>query len=254
MKVRLLPSTTGGSPQQYLTTFLVNDTVAIDAGSIGFSESLEEQRRVRDIFISHTHVDHLASLPVFLENTYTPTPDCVRVYGSAAVLQCLRKDVFNNRLWPDFIGLSKSLPPFLDVETLVSGRPVEASGVRVTPVDVNHVVPTHGFVVEQGETTVVVAGDTGPTDELWRVARATGNLRAVFLECSFSDSLGWLADETLHLTPSRLQRELDKLPRGIPVFVVHVKSFCRDDVVRELRAIGDDRIQLCTPGKVYEFR
>ncbi|MGE3165420.1 MAG: MBL fold metallo-hydrolase [Planctomycetota bacterium] len=253
MRVQLLPSSTADPAQQFLTSFLIDERVAIDAGAIGFAGSIEEQRRIQDVFISHSHIDHMASLPVFLENTYSPTPDCVRVHGSRAVIECLRNDVFNNRLWPDFITLSKSCPPFLEVREIEAGKPLAVGGLMITPVEVNHVVPTHGFIVARGDAAVVFAGDTGPTDEIWRRATEVGRLCAVFLECSFPESLGWLADETRHLTPSRFARELAKLPTSVPVYAVHIKSFCRDEVIAELHALGDERIHICQPGKVYEF-
>ena len=56
MKAMLLPSALAAEPYQYLTTFLVNGTVAIDAGSLGLCGSPEEQSRVRHVFLTHAHM------------------------------------------------------------------------------------------------------------------------------------------------------------------------------------------------------
>ena len=52
---------------QLLSTYIVNQNVAIDAGSLGTMVPAVEQNRVSDIFLSHCHMDHVTSLPFFLE-------------------------------------------------------------------------------------------------------------------------------------------------------------------------------------------
>ena len=114
MKVTLLPSTIGGgSEHQYLSSCLINDTFAIDAGCLGFWGSPQDQARVRHVVLSHTHMDHLASLPIFVENAYEGKAECVTVHGSRAVLDCCQEHLFNEKVWPDFIALSQGDRPFL---------------------------------------------------------------------------------------------------------------------------------------------
>src|SRR5947199_2955985 len=108
VKVTLVPSSVSGNEgvqNQYLTSFLVNDTIAVDAGSLGFFGTPQQQEKVRHVLITHTHIDHTASLAIFVENAYLPTPDCPTIYGSDEVLDCLRRDIFNDRIWPDFLKL-----------------------------------------------------------------------------------------------------------------------------------------------------
>ena len=90
------------------------------------------------------------------------------IHAGAATLESLRRDVFNDRVWPDFIGMSEKGIPFVKLETLEPGRPVEAAGLRLTPMAVDHVVPTLGFLVEAPGVTVAIPSDTGPTDSFWR--------------------------------------------------------------------------------------
>ena len=66
MRVELLPSSLPPSDLQFLVSFLVNDAVAIDAGPLGLLADLDRQRRVRHVFLTHEHIDHLATLPIFL--------------------------------------------------------------------------------------------------------------------------------------------------------------------------------------------
>src|SRR5439155_26485019 len=125
-----------------------------------------------------------ASLPVFLENVYRPGVPCVTVYGNEAVLDSLRRDFFNDRVWPDFIRLSELGPPFLRLQQVRPGQTLEAGGLRVTAVAVNHTVPTLGYLFEDRAAAVAIPSDTGPTEEIWERANGLPNLKAVFLEAS----------------------------------------------------------------------
>src|SRR5262249_2817928 len=162
-----------------LTTYVVNDSVAIDAGALGLLQPVEAQARVRHVLLTHSHIDHVASLPIFLENVYTGTPDAVTVHGTEAGLGSLQRDLFNHRGRPGSPGLSRADAPFLRLSPIEPGRPVVLDGLRLTPVAVNHVVPTVGVLVEDDTTAVLFPSDTGPTEAIWDVANAAANLKAV---------------------------------------------------------------------------
>jgi ribonuclease BN (tRNA processing enzyme) len=243
VKVTLIPSSmtpSGVDQHQHLTTYLINDTLAIDAGSLGFYGSPIEQSAIRDLLISHTHADHVASLPIFIENAFDGRPDPVTIHGSRVVLDCLQSDIFNGRIWPDFIGMSATTGPvFLKINELRSGETIELQGLRITPVAVDHLVPTLGFVIDDGVSCVVVASDTGPTEEIWKVAHATTRLRAVFLEAAFPNSMTGLANISKHLTPAMFGEEARKLDRSdIDLIVVHIKPRFHDTIVQELGELG----------------
>lgn len=256
MKITLVPSSSGTPPAQapqFLTSFLLNDTVALDAGSLGFYRQAQDQARIRHVLISHTHIDHIASLPIFVENVYEGRPDCVTVYGQADVLECLRSDLFNDRVWPDFLKLSRPEAPFLRVAEITPGIPIELDGLRITPVPVDHVVPTLGFIVEDRTGAVVFSSDTGPTQELWDRANALTNLKAVFLEVTFPNELAWLAKVSKHLTPEQFGGELKKLRQPVSAFAVHLKARFRQSVAEEVLALGMPNVRLCEAGHTYTF-
>lgn len=240
-------------PWQFLTSYLINDTVAIDAGSLGFFRDPHEQARVRHILISHSHIDHIASLPIFLENAYDGGADPVTVHGSETVLHSLRTDIFNDRVWPDFIHLPNPQAPFVKLQALVPGQCVELEGLRITPVPVNHAVPTLGFIVEDPAAALVISSDTGPTEELWRFANAVPNLRAVFLEVTFPNALAPLAEESKHLTPATFGQELRKLHPAVPIIAVHIKARYYAQVVQELHALGLPDVRVARGGVTYSF-
>lgn len=257
MKVTVLPSAVapGTSASQYATSFLINDVVAVDAGCLGFVGTPQDQSRVRHILLSHSHIDHIGSLPIFLENAYEAKPDCVVVHGSADVLDSLRRDIFNGRLWPDFIGLSEQRPdaPFLKLHRMTSGEAFEIEGLRVLPVDVNHVVPTLGFVISDARGAFVIVSDTGPTDEIWRICNDTPNLRGVFLEVTFPNSMCALADVSRHLTPAMFGEEIRKLNRPVSIYAVHLKARYQDQVLAELQSLRLPDLHMVEFGLPYEF-
>jgi ribonuclease BN (tRNA processing enzyme) len=256
VKVLLLPSAVAasdGEPEQLLTTYLLNDAVAVDAGSLGFYPPAWTRHRIRHVLLSHTHFDHCASLPVFLENVYDGSADCVTVHGSADVLDTLRQDVFNDRVWPDLLRLAPPEAPFVRFSLLEPLRPVTVEGLQLTPVPVHHTVPTFAFLVQSPTTAVLLVSDTGPTEQVWEVANRTADLRAVFLEASFPDELAWLAEAAQHLTPARFAAEVAKLRRPVPLYAVHLKPRYQQQIAAQLQALGVPQLHIARPGQPYQF-
>lgn len=240
---------------QYLISYIINDTVAIDAGSLGFYSSPFEQAKIRHVFISHTHADHVASLPIFIENAYELKPECPTIHGSDIVLDSIQRDLFNNRIWPDFIALSKNNPfPFLHLSRFEAGQTIEVEGLKITAVGVNHLVPTVGYIIEQGNTCVVIPSDTGPTEEIWRLTREHPHLKAIFLEAAFPDSMARMADISKHLTPASFGAELAKLNRpDVAIYAIHIKPRFRHPIIQELNELGMPNLHIGQFNIPYEF-
>ena len=254
MRVELLPSSTGSAGLlQFSQSVLINDYTAIDAGTVGCLVPLERQQLIRDVFLSHSHLDHVCSLPFFLDNVYRPVPECPRILASSATFASLRTDVFNDRIWPDFVRLSREETPFLRLQELRAEEPVNSCGLRVTPVDLEHPVPTLGFLVDDGTACVAFITDTLPTVRVWELLASCRNLRAVFLECSFPASQCWLAEKSGHLCSVTFATELAKLRGDVPVFAWHLKPVFFEEIVSELRQLRRPMLTIAEPGRVYEF-
>lgn len=252
MRVRLLSSAVDDhTERQYATTFLIDEVLAVDAGSLGYHGSPEDQARVRNVVITHSHADHLASLPIFIENSYVPGPDCPTVWGNAQVLRCIREDLFNDRLWPDFLALSKPDDIYLRLEELANEVPVDLGDHRITPVLVSHQVQTFGFVIESKNASVVIVSDTGPTERIWEVINGLKNLQAVFVEAAFPDEQQRLATTSQHLTPSSLAEELAKIQRETRLIVVHMKPRYRDVIAAQLGNLAIPGLEIGAPGEEY---
>jgi ribonuclease BN (tRNA processing enzyme) len=254
MKIRLLGSSVpDAARRQYVSSYLINGTVGIDLGCTGFYGSPQEQEAIKHVFLTHSHTDHTASLPIFVENAWTSAGNCPTIYGSRETLDAMQKHIFNDVIWPDFIALSRNMPPFLRMCPIESEVPVQAAGLRITPVPVNHVVPTFGYVISDANSAIIFGADSGPTDRIWQVAHQTPNLRAVFLEACFSNSLTSLAKASLHLTADMFGGEVAKIPAGVKIIAIHIKVRYRDQVIRELESLGLPNLEIGQCEKDYEF-
>ena len=253
MRIRLLGSSCHDPGLQYLTSFLVDGRVALDAGSLGWGMSPAEQALVDDVFLSHTHADHLASLPIFLENVYGARPGPVRVHGSSTTLECLHRDVFNGRIWPDFVSMSGPEGPFVELVVLEDGATCRCGDVDVTSVRLSHTVPTVGFVVASEDAVVAVSSDTGPTRGFWERLRTLDRLDAVFLDVAFPDSMYDLARVSGHLTPTLALTEVEKLGRNVRTIAYHVKARYHSLVAAEIDALGEGSIEMVRINEDYVF-
>lgn len=251
MKIRYVPSALGCPELQFLTTFVINDTVAIDAGSLGLLEGPTEQASVGHVFLSHSHADHVCSLPIFVTNVIGLRSAPTVVHGHAEVLDSLRRDVFNGRVWPNFLQLDHRGTPVLVLEETGEALPIRVDGLTITPVPVNHSVPTMAYLVDDGKAAVVISTDSGPTDDLWRLAARVPHLKAVFLGASFPEEERALARAAGHLTPQLICEEVVKMPAGVPVIAVHIKPSYHAEVVRQLQALGLDRLSIGESGRTY---
>ncbi len=195
LAIRVLGPYGGSAPGYRLTTFLVNGETALDAGALTDTLPLAAQRRIRRVLLTHAHFDHIATLPFLAANLHGNLPAPIEILAPAPVLDAVRRHVFNDTTWPDFTRFPSVRRPTIRYRTLAEGRATRAGALSITPFAVNHVVPSYGYIVSANGSSVVFSGDTGPTERLWAAARRARNVKAVFLECSFSDREERLAAE-----------------------------------------------------------
>ena len=258
MKIQLLPSSfeSNGcsSPRQHLTTFVVDDRVSIDAGSLGFAVNDVQRRQVRDVVLTHAHLDHIAGLPLFIDDLFSELREPVRIHAAASVIEVLERDIFNWSIYPRFSELFNSFGPVMEYHTLMPGETAEIAHLRLKPLEVNHKVPSTGFLISDGRSTVALSGDTSEMDQFWSEIGGMDDLSALFVECAFPDELEELAETSFHMTPRRLERELQKFSvPGCPVYAVNLKPRFREETIRQLNAISFDRLEVLQVGRVYEF-
>jgi ribonuclease BN (tRNA processing enzyme) len=253
IKLKVLGCYGGSVKGRYLSCYLLNDTIVLDAGSLTHTLTLEEQLRVKHIILTHSHLDHNSGLPFFADNVFGRIDEAVVVYGTPPVVASLRKHMFNDVLWPDFSRLPSHRNPTLRFIEIHDGQPFRIDRVTLTPIPVNHITPTVGFVIRDAQNSILFTSDTGPTELVWEVANRTKNLKAIITEASFPNEEEGLARASGHMTPELLERELQKLGRRVRVLITHLKPGHRGRIARQLRSLGIRRMELLQQGKTYRF-
>jgi len=252
VKVRIVPSTRDGR-HQLLTSYLINETLAIDAGALAIGLSREEQLRLRAIVITHTHLDHTASLPFFITDLFEELQEPIALYATPSDFDALREHLFNPRMWTSLDTLRNETTELLVHRPYRSGERFTVEGLQLLPVPVTHTVLTHGMLVEDESSAVLFTSDTGATERIWQVANECAKLRAVFIDLSFPTSLTELARVSKHHSPLTLVAELEKLRSGVKFYGVHLKAPYRDRIVAEVAALAESRIEVADIGLDYEF-
>ena len=256
IKLRVLGCSGGQIPGHNLSSYLLNDSLLIDAGSTTSALNIDEQEKIENILVTHAHLDHVMNLATLSDNLFDRHSGVINVWGIADTISALSTSFFNEVIWPDFTKItSDDRPaPVIALRELPEDEPVSIAGMSVTAISVSHSVPGSGFLIEKDGRIILHIGDTGPTEKIWQAARSREELSAVFVEASFPNRLKVLASDSGHLTPETLADELAKLARpSVPVYVTHLKPLYRDEIIAELNEVKDYRLILLNDGDVIEI-
>jgi cAMP phosphodiesterase len=258
LHIQLLPSSFDASGRaneaQRLTCFLIDDRVTVDAGSLGIALNEAQRRTVRDVIVTHPHMDHIASLPIFVDDLFSELEQPIRIHATERVIELLKRDVFNDNVYPRFDQLKNEHGRVMEYVPLEIGKEFKVAHLTVTAVPVNHIVPTVGLLVSDGRATVAFSSDTAETEEFWKIVSRAPHLEALFIEASFPNSMRQLAEVSKHLTPAMMRDELRKLSHnGMDILAVHLKAVYRETIARELAELGMDNLSVMETGRVYEW-
>jgi cAMP phosphodiesterase len=249
LRLRVLGCSGGELPRHRTTCFLVDGVLAIDAGALTSTLSLDQLLRVDDILLTHSHFDHVKDVPLLADLLVGRRRRPLRVHASTGCARTLRRNVFNDQLWPDFTRIPDRRNPVVEIRPFDPARPFQIGRYGVHPVPVCHPVESVGLVVSKGRSAFAVSGDTGPTSRFWRTVNRSRHLKALLVETSFPNGLQGLADLSGHLTPNTLATELAKVNRnGCPVYLYHLKPAYAAELRRELAALELDGVQILSAG------
>jgi ribonuclease BN (tRNA processing enzyme) len=254
MKLRVLGCSGGIGGNLRTTSLLLDHDVLIDAGT-GVSElSLAELSVVDHVFVTHSHLDHIACIPMMIDSVWMMRERPITIYAIEETLEILRQHVFNWKIWPDFSEIPNAQQPSMRYQSIELGETVVLNGRRITTLPANHVVPAVGYQLDSGKASLVFTGDTTTNNALWKVVNKIENLRYLLIETAFSNSEKELAVLSKHLCPSLLADELDKFKRDAEVFITHLKPGELDLTMQEIEdCVRGIRPQMLLNNQEFEF-
>ena len=236
MKVRVLGCSGGiGGRGLRTTALLVDDDILIDAGT-GLAElSLDELAAIDHVFITHSHLDHIAVLPMMIDSVASLRDSPVIIHATDATLEAIRSHIFNGAIWPDFSTIAVRQCRIMRYEAIRVGQRILFGRRSVAAVPSEHAASSVGYHLDSGDASLVFTGDTTVNDPLWQVINQVANLRYLIIETAFSNRDEALALSSRHLCPRLLFAELAKLAVPAEVFVTHLKPE-RIDLIANLIA------------------
>ena len=255
MKARILGCSGGiGGRHLRTTSILVNHDVLIDAGTGVADLSLAELTLIDHVFLTHTHLDHIATLPLMIDTVGDMRDKPLQVYGTEAVLQILKNHIFNWAVWPDFSEIPSPSAPFMQFHPIRLGQKLRFGKLTVTAVPAEHTVPAVGYHLDSGDGSLVFTGDTTVNDRFWPVLNKVANLRHLIIECAFSNREEKLARLSKHMCPDMLAGELLKLERNCEIHITHLKPGQSELIMGEIEtSIGDFKPRMLQNNQVLEF-
>lgn len=255
MRLRVL-GCSGGIGGQHLrtTSFLVDRDVLLDAGTGVGDLALPELSAIDHIFLTHSHLDHIACIPFLVDTVGGMRTKPLTVHATRATIEILQKHMFNWSIWPDFAEIPSREAPYLRYEEVEVGRTVTLDGRRFTPLPAVHTVPAVGYHLDSGAASLVFTGDTGPNEALWPLVNRIANLKFLLVETAFSNRERALAELSRHLCPQMLAAELAKLERAAEIYITHLKPGEIELIMREVeQSVGRYHPRMLYNDLVLEF-
>lgn len=254
MKLKILGCSGGIGGCLRTTAMLLDEDILIDAGTGVGELSIEQLAAVDHVFVTHSHMDHITSIPLIVDTVGCMRERPLTVHATQATLDIIGAHIFNWKVWPDFTQIPSREHPYLRYQALEVGKTVSMAGRSITPLPANHVVPAVGYHIDSGRSSLVYSGDTTTNDALWRVVNAIGNLRYIIVETAFCNRERDLAIASKHLCPSMLAEELAKLTRPAEIYITHLKPGEPDLIMQEIaQCAGRHAPRMLRNGQVFEL-
>lgn len=255
MNIRVLGCSGGIGLGHATSAYLINDTLAIDAGTGLSTLPLHELTRIDDLLLTHAHMDHIACLPSLADLRQDSRSTPLRVWAGRETLTHLKQHIFNNLIWPDFTRLPSPQAPFVQLCELSPAQSQTLQGINITPLQMNHTVPTLGYLLSDANGSFALCGDTHlPDASFWQLLNSTPNLHGIAIETAYPDEEAALAQLAGHLCPALLHQALQQLKQPTQVYIMHNKPGQEARIARQLQAQATPHtLQLLSSGQTLHL-
>ncbi|APW44482.1 3',5'-cyclic-nucleotide phosphodiesterase [Rhodoferax saidenbachensis] len=253
MKVRVLGCSGAIAKDCRTTSFLIDGEILVDAGTGVGDLTLEEMRRIDDVLLTHSHLDHVAALPLMVDAVAAQRKEPLRIHALAGTIAALKAHIFNNVIWPDFSCIPSVQAPFISFHEIRIGQTLQLRNKLVEVLPAVHTVPAAGFAVTAGQGCWVFTGDTERNPALWARVNQL-NVAMLVIETAFSNREQDLAKRSLHLSPMVLADELDCIAKGknYPIYITHTKPAETELIMAEIQRF--DQTQPFGPNVTHDIR
>jgi ribonuclease BN (tRNA processing enzyme) len=253
LKVRVLGCSGAIAKDCRTTSFLIDGELLVDAGTGVGDLTLDEMRRVDDVLLTHSHLDHVAALPLMVDSVAAQRKAPLKIHALAGTIQALRAHIFNDVIWPDFSRIPTLASPFVSFHEIKVGQTLQFGGKAVEVLPAVHTVPAAGFAITAGNGCWVFTGDTERNAAFWKRVNQL-NVAVLVIETAFSNREKELAKTSLHLSPQSLAQELDNISKGkhYPIFITHTKPAETELIMAEIQRF--DQTQPFGPNVTHDIR
>ena len=238
MKIEILGCSGGIGHGLKTTTFLVDDSLLVDAGTGIELLNMEQMLAIRDVVITHAHIDHIIGLPLMLATIYDQHKEPINLYALPDVVEALEQHIFNWTIWPDYTRLPEERP-IISLHKINVGDTLELQGKKIEALPANHPTPTVGYLVSDANASFAFSGDSGINDVLWPILNDR-KPDLLIIDVSFTDEVDELARLSGHLTPSHLADQLQQLEHHARIMITHLKPGFEDTIMQQCRKVLPD--------------
>ncbi|MDD5127217.1 MAG: MBL fold metallo-hydrolase [Dehalococcoidales bacterium] len=237
MKIKFLGVHNSESKKAGLLSLLIDDMLALDAGSLTRNLSFKAQQKLAAILLTHQHYDHIRDIPVMAMNLFLHETT-INVYATKEVCNMLAEHLLNHELYRNFLEWPINNPT-IKFNLLEPLKPLRIGDYRILPVPVSHSVPTVGLQVTCGDKTMFYTSDTGPgLTYCWQ--RISPQL--LITETTAPNRYEDFGSKAKHLTPSLLKEELKsfrEIKGYLPqVVIVHMNPRQEKEIAAEIAEVS----------------
>lgn len=255
MKINVLGCSGGIGSGLRTTALRVNSHTLLDCGTGVGDVPLEELFKIKHVFITHSHLDHIAGLPLLVDTIYEQLlAEPLKVYCQPATYQVLMEHIFNWKIWPNFFALPSEENAVVKFVPMQPEQSIEIDGNRITMIEVEHTVPAVGYIVQNKDTSFAFSGDTASAPKLWQALNQQANVDLLIVECAFADERSEIANQAKHFSPQSLADELIALNHDPQICVSHLQPGEEEKIMHELQlAMPQRKLKSISSGEILSL-
>lgn len=253
MKVRVLGCSGAIAKDCRTTSFLIDEDVLVDAGTGVGDLTLQEMRQINHVVLTHSHLDHIAALPLMVDTIGSSRVTPLQIHALAGTIEALKVHVFNDVIWPDFSRIPAPESPFVSFHEHSVGQTLHITGKAIEVLPAVHTVPACGYAITTGGGCWVFSGDTERNPAFWQRINQL-EVAMLVIETAFSNREQELAKRSLHLSPMVLADELDFIAKDkrYPIYITHTKPAETEMIMAEIQRF--DQTAVTGPNVTHDIR